>query len=397
MSTPPALPSTNPSSPELVWQAARHLPQLDGVRGLAILLVTLYRFGTQLPAESGLGRALATAFRFGDRGVDLFFVLSGFLITGVLIQARGQKHYFRNFFARRSLRIFPLYFVSLAGLLGLASQLPSLRPAFEEALENQVYLWTYLTNWKMAWEGRWCFGALDHFWSLAVEEHFYLIWPLILFAFTLRWSLRLAVGLAGVCAVSRVAFVLLGDNDVAADVLSVFRFDALLLGAAIALWIRAVAEPAKFRGGAFFFVTLCLMFGIGLGVFHLRAFTVTHSLWAGLWSGMLVYLLVSPTQSWVACFFNQGWLRWLGKYSYAMYVFQSPLIPISASIVSVATLQAWLGNLTLAVALYIPIMFFLTCAAAFASWHLLEKHMLRLKKFFPATEAGPEPPQNLNK
>ena len=160
-----------------IFKPSSHLPSLDGVRGLAILSVTIYRFGNETINAGNTTGLLAKIIEAGESGVDLFFVLSGFLITGVLLDAKERSHFFLRFFLRRSLRIFPLYFASLAGLLILVPWWLGDKQPFREAYENQAFLWTYLTNIKMSYSNSWCFGYLDHFWSLAVEEHFYLIWP----------------------------------------------------------------------------------------------------------------------------------------------------------------------------------------------------------------------------
>ena len=217
------------SSAPTIWTPGRHVSQLDGVRGLAILVVTIYRFGKHFPQDHWFGKLIHSALLFGDTGVELFFVLSGFLITGILVDTKDSAHFFRNFFARRSLRIFPLYFGSLLLLLIVFPAIRMAPSAFQPAIDQQFYLWTYLTNVRMSWVQSWCFGPLDHFWSLAVEEHFYFLWPLVIFFFSLKTSLRIAVLLTLLISLGRIGYAATSTNDVAPDVLSIFRFDALLM------------------------------------------------------------------------------------------------------------------------------------------------------------------------
>ena len=152
-----------------------HLPALDGLRGLAILLVLLRHFTEGAELRSKSGRWLAAALDAGWIGVDLFFVLSGFLITGILLEARRSQHYFRNFYVRRTLRIFPLYYGVLAVIFGIAPWLGWLVPEVGPEEHSQAWLWAYGTNIIMSWTGSpllkhgWL--NLNHFWSLAVEEH----------------------------------------------------------------------------------------------------------------------------------------------------------------------------------------------------------------------------------
>ena len=118
-----------------------HIPALDAIRGLAILVVTLYRFGG---GGEGPANAIGHSWliELGGRGVDLFFVLSGFLITGILFDAKGKEHYFRNFYMRRALRIFPLYYAALAvTLLMLPRLLPAFATDFQPAVTAQAWLW----------------------------------------------------------------------------------------------------------------------------------------------------------------------------------------------------------------------------------------------------------------
>ena len=185
---------TNQEPVSIAWSPNSHCVALDGVRGLAILMVTIYRLCKELDPSGYPGIAAIRNFALaGARGVDLFFVLSGFLITGILIRSKGNPHYFRNFILRRSLRIFPLYFFSLvAGLFIMPSVIET--SVFDLSRNEQFYLWTYTSNLRMSWLNEWCFGPFDHFWSLAIEEHFYFVWPAIVLLLTKR---RLAIACAG--------------------------------------------------------------------------------------------------------------------------------------------------------------------------------------------------------
>lgn len=368
-----------------VWQLGRHIPQLDGVRGLAILIVTLYRFSKELPTDTLAGKFFHAWFSLGDRGVDLFFVLSGFLITGILVDAKGSKNYFSHFFVRRSLRIFPLYFSALFLFVLIFQWVNPSR--FAQAYEHQFYLWTYLTNVKMSWDNAWCFGYLDHFWSLSVEEHFYLCWPFILYFCSTRTSLWLAgVGIV-VSTVSRIGFCALTDNGVAPDVLTIFRCDALLIGSVVALGMRSELGPRRLSAWAMpLFVVCCLLSAIAL-YFSTRLLTVGHTLWPLMWACLLVWILLSSPRSWLAWLFAILPLRRLGKYSYAMYVFQNPLIPLTAGVVTAQRFGDALSNRLAGHLLYMLVMFGLTFAVAVASWYLLERHFLKLKRFYPTPAA----------
>ncbi|HEV2844590.1 MAG TPA: acyltransferase, partial [Thermoanaerobaculia bacterium] len=222
---------------------AERLPALDGLRGLAILLVLLLHFTVYggPPATEGIDKLFYRAAQAGWIGVDLFFVLSGFLITGILYDAKGGENYFRSFYARRVLRIFPLYYGALAVFLLLV---PALRP-------GSFWHWTYLSNVQIAREGWPDSGALGHFWSLAVEEQFYLFWPVAVLLLARR-SLMAAcwVCLAG-SLLLRVGLHL-ADQETAAFVLTPARLDSLAAGALLALAARGPEglAPVARRAGA---------------------------------------------------------------------------------------------------------------------------------------------------
>lgn len=381
-----ALESSNQSNCQSVYQPRQHLPQLDGLRGLAILLVTVYRFGRTIP-ESHAGNTFVQAIELGTHGVELFFVLSGFLITGILLDTRGQTYQLRNFFARRSLRIFPLYFAALLLCIWLVPALASaigatsIEQAFAPAQDQQFYLWCYLTNVQMSVVDAWCFGPLDHFWSLAVEEHFYLLWPLIIVYCRSRWLLWGTLGVAIGCVITRTGWLAFGGNATAAEVLTIWRCEGLLMGAFVSMLVRlpndAWKRCARITGWAW--LPLASV-AIALDAIDRRLWMVNTTMWSALWFCLLLNLLASPKTGALAQFFQRGWLRSLGKLSYGMYVFQAPLLPLVAAL-------GWTAGVSLPLdLLYVVSMFALTVVVAWCSWHLFEKHWLRLKDYFPQSQ-----------
>ena len=147
------------------------------MRGIAILMVMLGHFWLGARPGDPAEQALYNFMQNGWIGVDLFFVLSGFLITGILLDAKGHDHYFRNFYARRALRIFPLYYGFLFLWFWVTPALISLAPngPFTQGRDAQLWFWTYMSNNLSIVPGAVVPRGLNHFWTLAVEEQFYLI------------------------------------------------------------------------------------------------------------------------------------------------------------------------------------------------------------------------------
>ena len=194
----------NPALPKI----GGHIPALDGIRGLAILLVLLGHFTSYggFRPEIGVDRAYHLVAMLGGVGVDLFFVLSGFLITGILVDARGGAFFFRNFYMRRVLRIFPLYYGSLLVFFVVLPLLDPGDPRLQQVLGEQAWYWSYLTNIRMAFDGWPAYHHIGHFWSLAVEEQFYMVWPLVIFLFRRRSLLFICAACVAASLAFRVAF-----------------------------------------------------------------------------------------------------------------------------------------------------------------------------------------------
>jgi peptidoglycan/LPS O-acetylase OafA/YrhL len=364
------------------WNEGLHLPELDGIRGFAILIVTLYRYCKEIDPTAST--ALAWIKRLspvGERGVDLFFVLSGFLITGILLRTRDRPHYFRNFMARRALRIFPLYFLALVLCLYITPLLggPS---SFQIPAGEQVYLWTYVSNLRMAWLNEWCFGPLDHFWSLAVEEHFYLIWPAIVFWIAPKRLFRICLAWVVLVLVVRTFLARDEDYGVAVDVHTFFRSDALCLGGMAAIAIHANYRARWMMTAAAMMAPLLLVMGIAIVWTGKRYFAIPNTLIPVLFVCVLYWMMHrSKFDIWNRV---ARWspLRALGKYSYGMYVIQLPLVTLipASSVLQLVpeteSLPIWFYSM------YVLILFSLTFALAWVSYHCFEKHFLAIKKRF---------------
>lgn len=376
---PETLRGDAPSAAPNGGTSSGHIPALDGLRGLAILLVTLYRFSTGPTDPSAAGQWLFPVLHLGWCGVDLFFVLSGFLITGILFDSKDKDGYLVNFFGRRALRIFPLYYgVLLVSFLLLPWV--GVR-VFAPQEPQQAWLWLYGTNIYQAVQGAWCLGPFNHFWSLAVEEHFYLVWPFVIGYFSRTTAMRICVGLVVASVVGRTIWMLVSGNEIAPSVLTLFRADALAVGAWLALATRDRRGVATLVSGAWVTAILTGLALIPLLALHRRFLMIPEALLAWFFGAVLVIAVADRGESRLGWLWNIRFLQVLGKYSYGMYVFQNLLIPLVAPVLTSQLLCDRLESVFWGRLCYLGIMSTLTFALAVASWHLFEQHFLKLKDF----------------
>lgn len=325
----------------------RHLPALDGVRGIAVLLVFLIHYGGGAKSSNLLIHAFGVSVLSGWSGVTLFFILSGFLISGILWDAQHEPHWWRNFYMRRTLRIFPLYYASLV-LVFLTAAIAG------NALFCAKHLWyfaLYLQNIPLPVNAN--LGSplvLAHFWSLAVEEQFYLLWPFLLTRMkTLDQARRLCLAIFVLSAIFRiVAWYLLPASPDAAGIPShrVFhggygftlaRAGELAAGAWLAMCYRDPALWQRIRTLApWFCVTGLAGYLISSAFAGTLDIECAANFMFGLPSltiGMAALVVLALGDGLTNKFFGLKPLRWLGGISYGFYVFHVLFTPLFTWIV----------------------------------------------------------------
>jgi len=389
-------------------KSRRHLPGLDGIRGLAILLVMLSHF---LTVGDNLNNDEIWWHRFlhsGYLGVDLFFVLSGFLITGILLDAKTDPHYFRTFYIRRALRIFPLYYGVLAIAWLSAVFITPGDLAKMTGHDSIAWFWGYASNIGIAVKGAariaaggdYKTGGLDwlntptwiglgHFWSLAVEEQFYLVWPLLVYLVPRRWVAILSVAMivtkpfirgwidpsVGVDAGYTSTLTQLGTLGAGALVAIVWRKPEWWEKLQPFLW------PVALGSGFLLLMERTWLTGL------LYMFEGTLAMLLG---AACVGLAAVGRGVFVVQFLTSGALRWLGKYSYGIYVYHHALREVWIQFIWNRGIVPWAGTGWGATLLYTLAASIVSFALAWLSWKFIEGPILSLKDRFDYRPRVPE-------
>ena len=391
------------------WGA--RIPALDGVRGLAILLVILFHH-TLMRQETLLDRVYVNVARLGWSGVDLFFVLSGFLITGLLVDSKSGPHYYRNFYIRRTLRIFPLYYAFLFYTLRICPWLwpdTDLAEMARRAMtgRSEAWYWLYLSNILFARDENFGHPNLAVTWSLAIEEQFYLVWPLIV-ALTSRRALVWTCGGLIVTAFGLRAWLVAADAHwIAPYVLPMCRMDALASGGLVALAMRSEGWRSE-SARATLLTRARILAGVAAGVVLTIWYledpldddywteplmqTVGYTALALGYAGLVALAAGGPADSWLVRVLSLSALRVLGRYSYALYLFHVPVRRfIRDEYFPVASFPTWLGSPLPGQLLFYVVATAPALALAWASWHLYERQWLKLTRYFPYGRTSAEP------
>lgn len=367
-----------------------HRPALDGLRGLAISLVFVLHATSVLDPITPVEWVIARTAGVGWVGVELFFVISGFLITGILLDTRDTPARWRNFFARRVLRIFPLYYGVLVGIFIILPRLWT-HPELTQLQGDQAWYWGYAVNFlELIRYGTWQPLYTGHFWSLAIEEQFYLFWPLVVWACRPRTLLGLIAAIMGLGLVGRIALTVADPFGTvwASYLFTPTHLDGLMVGAALAVAERSESGRERVRRWA---PAVLRWSGVALLVLAVPRARLAAQDWptaivgqpvlAALFGALLVTAL-DPGR--VAAICEHRMLRWLGKYSYGLYVFHMPVIgalqrkwPTSGAVPPRELL------------LFVGLAALLSCAIAWLSYEAYEKHFLGLKRYFSTAAQNP--------
>jgi peptidoglycan/LPS O-acetylase OafA/YrhL len=329
-------------------------------------------------------------------------VLSGFLITGILLQNQNEARYYRNFYARRFLRILPLYYALLFGVLVVIPQIPAFAALnylrLGQGEFTSIWYWIFLSNFYLAAGGVFHHATLGVAWSLAIEEQFYLFWPVILRWVTEARTAALCVAILVAAPILRAIAIANELNALAVYVLAPFRLDGLALGALIAVLIRREGGLRLLDAASRVLLPSTLLIfsafawwwqwpssPLGSAIMYDPMMQIYgYSVLMMIYGCFLMRTLAAPQRSAWARIFALSPLRILGKYSYAIYLFH-PLVNLALNqFIPYWTMQSWqFGGLLL----YCAASLGASLMLARLSWVALEAPARRLKRHFPMLAA----------
>lgn len=341
----------------------KRLPALDALRGIAILIVLIYHY---VPEQYKPPLFWS--------GVDLFFVLSGFLITDILLKNSASENYYKAFYIRRAARILPLYWILL---LLFALALYTLPDLLGSSYSKHLPFWSYLTftqNFLYSARNFWRDPWLDVTWSLALEEQFY-----IFLSITVRnLNRKLLAGLSVFLILLAPVLRFFTEDPLAAYQLPLQRADSLMLGVLIAiLWQSQNGQAFLHANKKYFLLALPFFFAGIVWLFKVNAGIGTplaHFFLAFFYTDLLILALVSSPEK-PGLIFGNKFLGWLGLRSYGIYLLHKPLRVVMAPLMagfSIA-LESWATLLIICVVLFV---------VAELSYRLIEKPIMNLGHHF---------------
>jgi peptidoglycan/LPS O-acetylase OafA/YrhL len=351
----------------------KNMPELDSVRGIAVLLVVWAHTAVGGSLPHWFTPFLAHFSSFGWLGVNLFFVLSGFLITGILLESKKQPDYYRRFYYRRALRILPAYVLTVV-LYSLS---------FERNLGfialSAFYLYNFATLFGVS-------GGYTPLWSLAVEEQFYLLWPTVVRRLGRGGIAVIASAIVVLCPASRAFSLHLGHSDL--GYYTWFVADALALGALTTLFIRlrhTTASRVALTGLGLLLASAALVAFAALPGPLNRTTDVGGTILytcASFGSAAIILLFVATSQSKLRALVQAAPLRFYGRISYGLY--------LCHSMVFVVMDRLWVRHNAVNPLLRIGVGLAACTTVATVSRYTFEEFFLALKNRSVAPAARPE-------
>jgi peptidoglycan/LPS O-acetylase OafA/YrhL len=340
------------------------IPQLDALRGIAILLVIAHN----ATLHYGTASYLRPLFDRAWMGVDLFFVLSGFLISGILLDTKETPNYFKNFYARRVLRIWPLYYCLLALMFVVLPRVSAAQGVTIFAKSSPWWAYPlFMQNFLLPLSTD-AAGPLGVTWSLAIEEQFYLVWPIIIRFLSKRQVAILAI--AGIAA-SPVLRYTLAAHHIHIYANFFCRLDGLMLGAFLAALVRSKDfVRQRFIGLALAVLAVAAPLAVIMDLRHAEWIVFTFT---SLAAGAIVYLAMFWEQKWVQRPLANRFLLFTGTISYGLFLLHK---------IAFAGVDGLHVNYTLHPLVTLGVILIGSYVLAITSWNVLEQPFLRLKRFF---------------
>ena len=391
-------PTMDRENPRYISEIDSYIPALDGVRGWAIIMVLfVHAFGLYININTIPEHYFWMISCYGRLGVDFFFVLSGFLITGILLKAKEKKNFFLNFYSRRTLRIFPIYYLVITCIFFIT-------PIFIDYFQGQLreinprihlIYYAYLQNFLIP-EGdalpQYLLGAM---WSLAVEEHFYLVWPAIIYFCARRTIIKIICLLVPTAIILRCYIIFFSTmNHDWAFSWTICRMDVILIGCLLAIWLRsdkrALLDRWKYHLVLYSVVANIIIVILNQKLSYegswitrtwLASNTIGYTFHAIMFASFINLILFLRKSTFYVKLFDNWLLRLFGKHSYCIYIIHAP---VTAVIYSKFILNTQSSYFYSASTVFLMVTF-TSLLVSLIVWHLYEKHFLNLKNLFQYT------------
>ena len=357
---------SNNSLKILEMKNLKHYNQLDGVRAIAVIMVMFYHFFQDFNSTNESVLLLKKLSLFGKTGVSLFFVLSGFLITRILLNTKDQPSYFKNFYIRRALRIFPLYYFFLIIYYFF---IPLITKNAFPHFSDQIYYWTFLQNFASTFE--WQNIGPSHYWSLSVEEHFYLFWPFIIYFLPLK---NIKWGIVTLFIISVITRIVLIKNNLEESQFTFARFDELAIGALLS--VLEIEQKLISKNSTIFFA-LFLLSTIPLGYVSFKNGDYSlfdkisrHIILAIFYGSFVSLVIITKNTSIISKILSTDFLRFTGKISFGLYVYHPLCFTLILYYLHLNIIGNFLASFTFAYLISV------------LSYNLIEKKFLTFKRKF---------------